>query len=124
MDNIIYSNNVITDTVYSIEYFLGNTNDGGTYVRNGKNHLFEGNLLRRAGFGFGSTRPDGNVQTHIRTGAGTKNEFSNYVIRNNVFDRSVEYLIHPHSDYDATAPKMEGNIYIQGIGNKFFHYGK
>ncbi len=124
MRNIIYSNNVITDTVYSIEYFLGNTNDGGTYVRNGKNHLFEGNLLRRAGFGFGSTRPDGNVQTHIRTGAGTKNEFSNYVIRNNVFDRSVEYLIHPHSDYDATAPKMEGNIYIQGIGNKFFHYGK
>lgn len=124
MDNITYSNNVITDTVYSIEYFLGNTKDGGTYIRNGKNHLFEGNLLRRAGFGFGSTRPDGNVQTHIRTGAGTKNEFSNYVIRNNIFDRSVEYLLHPHSDYDATAPKMEGNIYIQGIDNKFFHYGK
>ncbi len=124
MDNITYSNNVITDTVYSIEYFLGNANDGGVYSRKGKNHLFEGNLLRRAGFGFGSTRPDGNVQTHIRTGAATRNEFENYVIRNNIFDRSVEHLIHPHSDYDATAPKMEGNIYIQGINNKFFHYGK
>ncbi len=123
MDNITYSNNVITDTVYSIEYFLGNANDGGTYSRKGKNHLFEGNLLRRAGYGFGSTRPDGNVQTHIRTGAGTRNEFENYVIRNNIFDRSVQVLIHPHSDFDATAPKMEGNTYIQGINNQLFHYG-
>ena len=89
MNNIVYSNNVITDTVYSIEYFLSHTENGVTYVRKGKNHLFEGNLLRRAGYGFGSSRPDGNVQSHIRTGAGTRNEFENYVIRNNIFDRSV-----------------------------------
>jgi len=124
MDNITYSDNVITDCVYSIEYFLGNAANSGSYTRKGKNHLFEGNLLRRAGYGFGSTRPDGSVQRHIRSGSGTRNEFENYVIRNNIFDRSVYELIEVYSDFDSTAPKMEGNTYIQGIDGKLFRYGK
>ena len=122
MDNIVYSNNVITDTVYSIEYFLGNARNGMTYSRNGKNILFEGNLLRRAGYGFGSTRPDVNCQRHIQSW-NYRNEFENFVIKNNVFDRSVYELFNTYSGFEATLPKMEGNTYVQGVNNIFYHYG-
>ena len=122
MDNITYSNNVITDTVYSIEYFLGNARNGLTYSRNGKNVLFEGNLLRRAGYGFGSTRPDGKCQRHIHSW-NYRNEFENFVIKNNVFDRSVYELFNTYSGFESTVPKMEGNTYVQGVNNIFYHYG-
>ncbi len=118
-DNVTYSNNVITDTVYSIEYFL--TEEDGL-VRAGKNILIEGNLLRRAGFGFGSTRENGQGQGHLRSG-GQSNPFENFVVRNNVFDRSVNRLIIANTSHAAYAPKMEGNIYIQGIGNHVYDFG-
>ncbi len=117
-DNVTYSNNVITECVYSIEYFLGLN---GAYVREGKNILFEGNLLRRAGFGFGSFRPDGNNQRHIRGGSG--NQFENYVIRNNIFDRSVYELVQTTTVHPAYVPKYEGNTYIQGLGNRVYYSG-
>ncbi len=121
-DNILYKNNVITDCVYNIEYFLSASDAKASAVRQGDNVVFEGNLLRRAGFGFGSIRPDINNQRNIRSG-NSKNEFTNYVIRNNVLDRAVHELTQTYSDYDSTAPDYEGNIYIQGVGNKLFEQG-
>ncbi len=121
MDDISYTNNVITDCVYSIEYFLdaGNETDG---LRAGENHLIDSNLLRRAGFGFGSTRPDKNVQRHIR--AGSANNFENVRITNNVFDRSVyELFAVTTNSTEYGAPVMDGNTYIQGYRNKLFKYG-
>lgn len=118
MNNVTYSNNLITDCVYSIEYFHG-TLDG--YVRTGDNILFDSNLLRRAGYGFGSFRPDGNNQRHIRS-SDRNNPFTNFVIRNNVFDRSVHQLINAITDREEWVPKMEGNTYIQGVENGFYSF--
>lgn len=120
-NNILYKNNVIVDCVYSIEYFLSEQSVQKNTVRRGDNVLIEGNLLRRAGYGFGSVRPDANNQRHIRSGW-SRNEFTNFVIRNNVFDRAVHELAQTYSSFEITAPEYEGNIYIQGIGNQLFNH--
>ena len=121
-DNILYKDNVITDCVYNIEYFLSASDNRPSAVRKGDNVVFEGNLLRRAGYGFGSIRPAINNQRNIRSG-NSKNEFTNYVIKNNILDRAVHELTQTYSDYDSTAPDYEGNVYIQGVGNHFFEQG-
>lgn len=118
MLNVTYSNNLITDCVYSIEYFLGYT---GNYERYGNNILFDSNILRRAGFGFGSSRPDGYNQRHIRS-SDRENPFTNYVIKNNVFDRSVFQLISAITTKEEFIPQMSGNTYIQGVGNGFYSF--
>ena len=120
MNNIVYRGNLIEDCVYNIEYFLGASTSG--LPHDGVNILIEDNILRRAGYGFGSTRPDGGAQAHIKSWD-SNNEFSNYVIRNNIFDRSTWRLLHLSATYKAWMPKMEGNTYIQGYGNYFIQYG-
>ncbi len=119
MYNVTYRNNLITECVYSIEYFL---NDSLTRKRNGKNILFEGNLCRRAGYGFGSTRPNGYSQRHIRC-TSAANPFSEFVVRNNIFDRSVFELFQTTSAFESGIPIYEGNTYITGIDNQLFTSG-
>lgn len=121
-DNIVYSNNVITDCVYSIEYFLSADDANENSIREGDNVVFENNLLRRAGFGFGSFRPDANNQRHIRSGT-SRNQFTNFVIRNNIFDRAVHELTQTYTMFETTKPEYHGNTYIQGLGNKLYHHG-
>ena len=115
MNDVTYSNNLITECVYSIEYFLESSDE---YTRCGDNILFEGNFMRRAGYGFGSFRPDGNNQRHIRSSS-RNNPFTNYRIINNIFDRSVYELFQTQTDRDLWKPSFDGNTYIQGIGNYF-----
>ena len=120
-DNIEYSNNLITDCVYSIEYFLGIPAGNTTLVREGENVLFKENLLRRAGYGFGSFRPDTGNQRHIRSGGpSSRDSFTNFRIENNIFDRAIQELADTSCQYKTNAPDYEGNIYIQGIGNKLY----
>ncbi|MBR5309060.1 MAG: S-layer homology domain-containing protein [Clostridia bacterium] len=120
-DNIEYSNNLITDCVYSIEYFLGAPENDASIIREGKNVLFKENLLRRAGFGFGSIRPDTGNQRHIRSGGpSSQDRFVNFRIENNIFDRAIQELVDTSSEYKTYAPDYEGNTYIQGVGNKLY----
>lgn len=122
-DNIVYANNLITDCVYSIEYFLGAPANDTSLIREGKNVLFKENLLRRAGFGFGSIRPDSGNQRHIRSGSSSQNRFANFKIEGNIFDRAVEELVQTACQYKSHAPDYEGNVYIQGIGNHLYTQG-
>ena len=119
MDDVLYKDNVITDCVYNIEYFHSEYEG---YVRTGKNILFEGNLLRRAGFGFGQTRPNRGGDGNIRSG-GVSNPFKNYVIKNNIFDRSITNLVQCETQAEEYIPKMIGNTYIQGVGNGLCRFG-
>ena len=119
MYNVTYRNNLITECVYSIEYFLS---DSLTRKRVGKNILFEQNICRRAGYGFGSTRPNGHSQRHIRCTT-APNPFSNFIVRNNIFDRSVHELFVTTSNYAEGVPLYEGNTYITGIDNQLFTSG-
>ena len=119
MDDVIYRNNVITDCVYNIEYFHSEYEG---YVRTGKNILFESNLLRRAGFGFGQTRPDRGGDGNIRSG-GVSNPFRNFVIKGNVFDRSYTHLVQCETQAEEYIPDFDGNVYIQGVGGKLSNVG-
>ena len=53
MSNISYTNNVIEECVYGIEYF-GGAGANDSVVRTGENILIEGNIILRSGYGFGS----------------------------------------------------------------------
>lgn len=119
MDDVLYKDNVITDCVYNIEYFHSEYEG---YTRTGKNILFEGNLLRRAGFGFGQTRPDGGGDGNIRSG-GVSNPFKNFVIKDNVFDRSLTCLVRCETQAEEYIPKMQNNTYVQGIDNGLSCFG-
>ncbi len=121
MNNITYSNNVMDMCQYSIEYFFGGPTDS-VNTRKGVNVVFENNLMRRAGYGFGSTRRDINSQRHIRSG-GSRNEFTDFVIRNNVMDRSVFELAQTTCHFASNTPTYDGNTYIQGIGNQLYSHG-
>ncbi len=118
MDNIRYTNNVMDMCQYSIEYFFGSNATG---VRTGTDVLFENNLCRRAGFGFGSTRRDLYTQRHIRAG-GSWNEFYNFRIVNNIFDRAIFELVQTNCGDAAFAPKYDGNTFIQGANNQLFSH--
>ncbi len=122
MDNIEYTNNVIEDCIWSIEYWLCESEDG-TAVREGENFLIENNILRRAGYGFGLTRPNGNESTHIHTG-GYRQKYKpgTFVIRNNIFDRSSAYLLRVTAEYPLWLPDFEGNTYIQMLDGILGYY--
>ncbi len=124
-DNMRIKNNVVTDCVYSIEYFL-DAKEGSTYDRAGNNFLIEGNLLRRAGYGFGSSRPDTENQRHLRTGTGSdrRHAYYNFEIKNNIFDRAVHELVQSYTTTPDAAAKYSGNTYIQGIGNGLYEHAK
>ncbi len=123
MIDVTYSNNLITECVYSIEYFFGAyTEDSGLYKRYGKGVLFDSNFMRRAGFGFGSFRPDGKNQRHIRSGS-SENWFEDFTVKNNIFDRSVWELLQCVTYYKACVPSMENNTYIQGKENRVYTFG-
>ncbi|MBE6705103.1 MAG: hypothetical protein E7583_07570 [Ruminococcaceae bacterium] len=119
-DNIEYSDNLITDCVYSIEYFMGAPEGDTTLIREGDNVLFKDNILRRAGYGFGSFRPDSGNQRHIRSGGNSQDRFTNFRIEGNIFDRAVQELADTSCQYKIHAPDYEGNTYIQGIGNRLY----
>ena len=122
MNHIRYTNCILTDSVYNIEYFLGLVEG---FERDGEDILFKNTICRRAGFGFGSDRPGGYNQENIRSGTAgvTNNPFRNYRIEDCVFDRSVFECIQINTPFEESLPKMSGNTYIQGVGNKFCYFG-
>ncbi len=135
MENVLYTNNVLTDCIYNIEYFLTqNTTknaDGTlpTYERMMDNVRFEGNICRRAGYGWGVQRPDGNVPSNIR-GWGTHNLTNNYVIENNIFDRCVDFkngandfLTSIGSAFESSTPLFLNNTFVQVPGRTLMGLG-
>ena len=135
MQNVFYSNNVLTDCIYNIEYFLTkNTTLNADeelpeYERIMNNVYFVGNICRRAGYGWGVQRPDGNVPSNIR-GWGTHNLTNNYVIENNIFDRSVDFKLSTNdfvtstgSAFETALPFLKNNIFVQVPGRDLLGYG-
>lgn len=56
MENVDY--NVFEYCTYNIEYFAGSAADGSGATRKMKDILFENNIIRLAGYGWGQQRPD------------------------------------------------------------------
>jgi len=111
--NVNYVNNVCEYCVYSVEIFYGespaeNRSNFGCHVEN--------NILRLGG-GFGhDSRPDKNVTALIRNGRMMLNT-KDYIVKNNIFDRSRGKLIQAMND-GASKAQYYDNLYVQTKGGK------
>ena len=117
--NVTFKNNLIEYCCYNIEYFMGSADTNVTRLL--QNILYENNICRMAGFGFG--RPDPTNAAHIK-GWDHYNMADNFVIRNNIFDRSYGDLLHIGTGQISWFPKMSGNTYIQYKDSSFGHIGQ
>ena len=135
MQDIYYTNNVIERCIYNIEYFMTkntvkNAKDEiPLHERYLKNVFFTGNICRMAGYGWGVQRPDGNVPSNIR-GWGTHNHAHNYVIEDNIFDRTVDFKVkyndatsYTGSQFESSLPYFKNNIFVQTPGRLLLGYG-
>lgn len=125
MQNVTYSDNLIERCVYSVEYF-NRVSGAGEKGSGMKNILIRGNVCRCAGVGFGyAERRDRNAR-HIQGGwlGGTYSyDVENYVIENNIFDRSEQLMFSIASTDASNLPVMRGNTYIQYRGERYGYYG-
>lgn len=110
-EGITISENLVEYCSYNIEYYVDATN--GTI----KNTVYENNILRFAGYGFGSVNRigssnamDSNICNYLR-----KITCENFVIQNNVFDSPKYYqtTIGSPNDADNKGPVIQGNTFIQ-----------
>lgn len=115
-DNVKYINNVCEECVYSVEIFLGESELDN---RSNNNTLVANNILRKGG-GFGhDARPDRGVTALIRNGAILKNT-TDYIVKNNIFDRSRERIISTAwADDGGSKAQYFDNIYVQNNGGRF-----
>lgn len=111
MKDITYSNNLVEDCVYSIEYFLGRPRHEGL-THKMYNIVMCNNLLRRTGEGWGKQRPDKTTPAQIKSW-GHYNIADNFVIRDNIFDRSTQHLLNIDADDTGWLPTLKNNVYIQ-----------
>ncbi len=110
--NITFADNLIEYCNYNIEYYV--SNEKGTI----KNTVYENNILRFAGYGFGSVNRIGsdtsvvsNICCYVRSMPS-----SDFVIRNNVMDSPSRYhttIGCPNDTENNLGPVIEGNTYIQ-----------
>ena len=109
MKDIHYTNNVITYTSYPVEYFIEKPNPGVQHAYIGLE--ISDNIIRYTGYGFGDQRPDKTAAAGIK-GWNTYNAAENYVMKNNIFDRSKYMLMQVGAGASAWMPMMDGNTYI------------
>lgn len=107
---ITFRRNRIEYCHYSIEYYVD--------CENGmiEDTVYEDNILRYAGYGFGSVNRIGSntsVLSHICCYA-RNIPCKNFIIRNNIFDRSLRKIlaIGTPNDKNGLGPVITGNTYI------------
>lgn len=110
-ENVTYKDNLIEYCIYNIEYFLGQNGHDDQIM---KNVLMKNNILRFAGYGWGSFY---SRAAHIK-GWDHRNISENFVIENNIFDRSRSMLIHCGVQEAKHLPVIKGNTYIHFADNK------
>lgn len=133
--DVSYIGNLIESCTYSIEYFAKYSADGKYSVLM-KNIIISDNIMRNAGTGFGSDRTDGtyNMSTHIMGWTASANKAENFVIKNNIFDRSIindlsggskvnSSLILVSAEKTEYLPNFKGNVYIHYNGANFAYCG-
>lgn len=115
--DVVYKDNLIEDCIYSFEYFMHKPQNS-EFTRLMRNILIENNICRRAGYGFGNQRPE-NFATHILGWWTAQNKAVNYVVKDNIFDRSTQTIIQIHAEEKNSLPKLENNTYLQITDNYF-----
>lgn len=111
--DVRFVNNLIEDCIYGIEFFV---RDEESIM---ENIVYEDNIIRFSGYGWGDQRinPDGNASIVGWAYPQHQNKSKNFVIRNNILSCCSWYLVflsHPKTDdYDI---KFTGNTYYQTKG--------
>ncbi len=116
MVNTLYRNNLIEYCIYSIEYFLGVPAEGSGATRFMKKTVIKDNIMRYAGFGFGEQRPDKKSAAHIKSWDHYNNS-EDFVIENNIMDRSRHMLVHVAAFNKEWLPESRNNTYIQYLNH-------
>lgn len=120
MTSIRYTDNLIENCVYGIEYFLDQLNgERESYM---DNVVMSGNFIRLGGYGWGQQRHNTHTPALIK-GWSYVNTARNYTISKNIFDRCAYRMLHLVALKDEYCPKMEGNTFIQHLGGKIGQYG-
>ncbi len=118
--DIYFEGNLIENCVYSVECFWGSAKTEGVdrYV---ENFFIRNNIMRNAGSGFGSTRPNKQEVAHIKTwNAYNKVKDKTFIIENNIFDRSSYMMFHTcvrDAENLDSAPVFRNNTFIQYISS-------
>ena len=129
MEDVTYSNNLVEDCVYAIEYFMGKPSDEQTERVMRRVHIHD-NILLRAGSGWGSQRPDKETPALLKSW-GHYNRASDFVVENNIFAESTHNLLNVAASKAEWLPRCNGNTYVQGlnakggelgVGNKPYRY--
>ena len=109
MENITYRDNLLENNLYNIEYFIGTVEGKERKMRN---ILIDGNICRTAGYGWGIQRGGSeNLQRQIQAWGGNyANQYENFVISNNIFDRcSAGILFNVEGNGAAVSPTFVNN---------------
>ena len=123
MDDVRYINNVIEYCTYNIEYFASpqadeHLKDSYCFM---SDVLFENNILRLAGYGWGQQRPD-SAPSSIKGWPRDTNNAKNYIIRGNIIDRSTHCLMEVGSATFGGAPYFKDNTFVQHSGNGYAYF--
>ena len=116
MKDVKYTNNVITDTSYPIEYFIAKPNEGVDHKY--ENFEISGNIIMRTGYGFGHQRPDKVAATAVK-GWNTYNEAYNYTMTDNIFAVSRYYMMAVAAQLPEWSPVCDNNTYIHYYLGRF-----
>ena len=110
--DINFSDNLIEYCSYNIEYYVSDTNGRM------ENIIYSNNILRFAGYGFGSINRIGsntsmvaNISNYARIMPS-----ENFVIKDNVMDSPLYYQMtvgYPNDPEKALGPEVYNNTYIQ-----------
>ena len=116
--DVRFTNNLIEYCCYNIEYFMGIGDVDVTRLLD--NVLYEKNICRMAGFGWGRINPTNSANIK---GWDHRNESKNFVIRDNIFDRAYGDLLHIGTTRLEWMPEFSGTTYIQYRNSLLGHVG-
>ena len=131
-DNVCVTNFIVRGCLferntYDIEYFLSQhyPEDRNKHVEPTPvmftDMIFEDNICRRNGYGFGSQRPR-RVSSACIKGWTHQNQAKNFIIRNNIFDRADYLLVEACADKEEWLPELSGNVYCQYLNKSIIDY--
>ena len=72
-----------------------------------------GNIMRRAGYGWGIQRPDKTTPAHIKSWDHENCRSGDFVIENNVLDRARHMMLHVSAAREEWLPEFRNNEYVQ-----------
>jgi len=108
MENVTYSQNLVEDCTYSIEYFI---QDSDSEERMMRNILMLDNICLRAGYGWGRQRPDKETPAHIKSWT-VNNPSENFIISDNVFSETTHAMLQINAGKESWKPKLRDNTII------------